>query len=45
MLKSFESGRTGQALPIESTFTPPRFDDAPTFGPGAHRVHDPKVAV
>jgi hypothetical protein len=26
MLKSMESGRTGQALPILSTFTPPRFD-------------------
>lgn len=26
MVKSMESGRTGQALPIISTFTPPRFD-------------------
>jgi predicted dehydrogenase len=45
MLKSAESGRTGQALPIESTFTPPRFDDASTLGAGAHLVHDPAVAV
>ncbi len=28
MVKSMESGRTGQALPIVSTFTPPRFDSA-----------------
>jgi predicted dehydrogenase len=28
MTKSFESGRTGQALPIVSTFEPPRFDRA-----------------
>ncbi len=28
MVKSMESGRTGQALPILSTFTPPRFDQA-----------------
>ena len=28
MTKSMESGRTGQALPIVSTFTPPRFDRA-----------------
>jgi predicted dehydrogenase len=41
MLKSMESGRTGQAIPIESTFSPPRFDGASTLGPGAHRVHDP----
>jgi predicted dehydrogenase len=45
MLKSAESGRTGQALPIESTFDPPRFDDASTLGPGVHLVHDPGVAV
>lgn len=45
MLASMESGRTGQAIPIRSTFTPPRFDDASTFGPGAHLVHDPGVAV
>jgi predicted dehydrogenase len=41
MLKSMESGETGQAIPIESTFTPPRFDGASTLGPGAHLVHDP----
>ena len=41
MLKSMESGDTGQAIPIESTFTPPRFDGASTLGPGAHLVHDP----
>jgi predicted dehydrogenase len=26
MIRCAESGRTGQALPIQSTFTPPRFD-------------------
>jgi predicted dehydrogenase len=41
MLKSMESGRTGQAIPIESTFTPPRFDLASTLGVGAHLAHDP----
>jgi predicted dehydrogenase len=41
MLKTMESGRTGQAIPIESTFTPPRFDSASTLGPGAHLVHAP----
>ncbi len=41
MLKSMESGRSGQAIPIESTFTPPRFDGASTLGPGAHLIHDP----
>jgi predicted dehydrogenase len=41
MLKSMESGDTGQAIPIESTFTPPRFEGASTLGPGAHLVHDP----
>ncbi len=41
MLKSMESGDSGRAIPIESTFTPPRFDGASTFGPGAHLVHDP----
>jgi predicted dehydrogenase len=45
MLKTMESGRTGQAIPIESTFTPPRFDDASTLGPGAHRIHDPGAAT
>jgi hypothetical protein len=45
MLKSAESGRIGRALPIESTFTPPRFDGASTLGAGAHLVHDPVAAV
>ncbi|MDQ3692202.1 MAG: Gfo/Idh/MocA family oxidoreductase [Chloroflexota bacterium] len=40
MLKSMESGRTGRALPIESTFEPVRFDDASLLGAGAHLVHD-----
>jgi predicted dehydrogenase len=44
MLKTMESGRTGQAIPIESTFSPPRFEDASTLGPGAHRIHDPGAA-
>ena len=30
MIKSAESGRLGQALPIVSTFDPPRFDKAPS---------------
>ena len=41
MLASMESGRTGQAVPIASTFEPTRFDDADLFGPGAHLAHDP----
>jgi predicted dehydrogenase len=45
MLASMESGRTGQAIPMRSTFTRPRFDDASTLGAGAHLVHDPGVAV
>lgn len=40
MLKTAESGRTGQALPIESTFTPPRFDK-PDEDEAAHLKHDP----
>ena len=40
MLKTLESGRTGQALPIDSTFVPPRFDDAPGLGEDAHLIHD-----
>lgn len=44
MLKTMESGRTGQAIPIESSFTPPRFDHASTLGAGAHLVHDPVAA-
>ena len=41
MVKSMESGRTGQALPIESTFEPPRFEQAIDLGQAAHLVHDP----
>ena len=41
MLKTMESGRTGQALPIESTFVPPRFPDADLLDHGAHVAHDP----
>jgi predicted dehydrogenase len=41
MLASMASGDSGQAIPIESTFTPPRFDGASTLGPGAHLIHDP----
>ncbi len=41
MVKCMESGDTGQALPIESTFTPPTFEDADTLGAGAHLAHDP----
>ena len=38
MLKARESSAQGRALPIESTFTPPRFQPAKT-GP-AHLMHD-----
>lgn len=41
MLKTMESGRTGQALAIDSTFVPPRFDVAADVGKDAHLVHDP----
>lgn len=41
MVKCMESGESGQALPVESTFTPPRFDDANTLGAGTHLSHDP----
>jgi hypothetical protein len=41
MLKTMESGHTGRAIPIESTFDPPRFDDAPGLGEDVHLVHDP----
>lgn len=41
MTKTMESGRTGQALPIDSTFAPPRFDDADLLDHGAHLAHDP----
>ena len=41
MVKSMESGRTGQAMPIVSSFTPPRFDqgDART---APHLDHAPE---
>jgi predicted dehydrogenase len=41
MVKTMESGRTGRALPIESTFVPPVFEDGTTLGGKAHLVHDP----
>lgn len=41
MVKTMESGRTGKALAIESTFTPPVFGDAAKLGEEAHLVHDP----
>ena len=41
MVKSMESGRTGQALPIVSTFTPPRFDRA-TDRIAPHLDHAPE---
>jgi predicted dehydrogenase len=44
MLKTMESGRTGQALPIESTFEPPRFDVAEDGKVAAHLIHDPGSA-
>jgi predicted dehydrogenase len=40
MLKSMESGDTGQALAIESTFTPPVFDLGEDDASMAHLVHD-----
>jgi predicted dehydrogenase len=40
MLKAQESGRTGRAYEIESTFTPPTFEDEAETVP-AHLVHDP----
>jgi predicted dehydrogenase len=40
MVKCAEAGRTGQTLPITSTVTPPRFDQAPDrIAP--HLDHDP----
>ena len=40
MLKSMESGDTGRAIDIESTFTPPTFDlNLPTTE-NAHLIHD-----
>lgn len=41
MLKSMESGDTGRAIEIESTFTPPTFADADLLDHGAHLVHAP----
>jgi predicted dehydrogenase len=41
MVKSMESGDTGNSFAIESTFTPPRFDDASLLDGGAHLAHDP----
>ena len=41
MIKSMESGRTGQALPIVSTFVPPRFERAGSR-PAAHLDHAPE---
>jgi len=41
MVKTMESGNTGRALDIESTFAPPTFPDAPTLGANAHLTHDP----
>ncbi len=41
MVKTMESGNTGRALDIESTFAPPTFPDAPTLGTDAHLTHDP----
>lgn len=40
MMKSMASGASGQSLAIESTFDPPRFDDAPVLGAGGHLAHD-----
>ena len=44
MTKSMESGRTGRALDIESTFTLPRFEGADLLGTGAERDHAPGSA-
>ncbi|HEX5497702.1 MAG TPA: Gfo/Idh/MocA family oxidoreductase [Thermomicrobiales bacterium] len=41
MNKTMDSGRTGQALPIDSTFEPPRFPNADLLDYGAHLAHDP----
>jgi predicted dehydrogenase len=41
MLKTMESGRSGHAIPIESTFEPPRFDAAEEGAVAAHLAHDP----
>jgi len=39
MLKAQESGRIGRALEIESTFSPPSFEEKQSAEP-AHLVHD-----
>ncbi len=41
MTKTMESGNTGQALPIESTFTPPSFEMEDEPEEAAHLIHDP----
>ena len=41
MLKTMDSGRTGQALPIASGFQPPQFAGSPDRGQAAHLIHDP----
>ena len=41
MLKTMESGRSGRALTVESTFEPPRFEGAADLGEAAHLEHDP----
>ena len=41
MVKTMESGRSGQALPTESSFTPPRFDPEEAPAVAAHLIHDP----
>jgi predicted dehydrogenase len=40
MVKSMESGNTGVAIDIESSFTLPNFDNANLLGEGAHLSHD-----
>jgi predicted dehydrogenase len=40
MLKSMESGETGRALEIESTFTPPTFDLQLPTPDNVHLIHD-----
>ena len=41
MLKCMESGDTGRALPIESTFVPPTFEAEEGEPEPAHTAHDP----
>lgn len=40
MIRALESGESGRALDLETTFTPAAFSEAQQFRP-AHRVHDP----